>query len=89
MNLKGFAFDVEVVYLALRYHADIKRIPVQLFANSQSSVRISHDSLRMFFDVLRIKYFQLRGCYDDNQLARIVQDDFQRALDSVPHQLPG
>lgn len=83
VNLKGFAFDVEVVYLALRYHADIKRIPVQLLTNDQSSVRISHDSLRMFFDVLRIKYYQLRGSYDDDRLARIVSEDFQRAMDSA------
>jgi dolichyl-phosphate beta-glucosyltransferase len=82
-RLKGFTFDVEVVYLALRYHADIKRIPVQLLANEQSSVRISHDSLRMLADVLRIKYYQLRGCYDDDRLARIVSEDFQRATESA------
>jgi len=83
VKLKGFAFDVEVVYLALRYHADIKRIPVQLLANDRSSVRISHDSVRMFFDVLRIKYFQLQGCYDDDRLALIVQRDFQQAMESA------
>lgn len=78
VRLKGYAFDVEVVYLALRYHADIKRMPVHLFSNERSSIKVGHDSVRMLLDVLRIKLFQLRGYYDDTALARIVSEDFER-----------
>ena len=76
-RLTGFAFDVEVVYLGLFYHMDIKRIPVQLRRQELSSVRLVSDSFRMFVDVFRIKYHQLRGYYEDSQLSAIVLEDFR------------
>lgn len=78
-RIEGFAFDVELVYLALAYGADIKRVPVRLLRNETSSVRVWRDSLRGAFDVLRIKYNQLRGYYTSPELAAIVSRDFEAA----------
>jgi len=71
-----FAFDVELVYLALHHRLDIKRIPVQLRANETSSVRLFRDSARGMIDVLSIKYHQLRGHYASATLASMVREEF-------------
>lgn len=79
IRIDRFAFDVELVYLALKYGADIKRVPVQLERNDTSSVRVWRDSTRGAFDVLRIKYNQLTGRYGSPELAAIIAADFDSA----------
>lgn len=79
IRIDRFAFDVELVYLALKYGADIKRVPVRLERNDTSSVRVWRDSIRGAFDVLRIKYNQLTGCYSSPELAAIIAADFDSA----------
>jgi dolichyl-phosphate beta-glucosyltransferase len=70
-----FAFDVELLYIALLYRTDIKRIPVRLRNNDTSAVRLVRDSLRMLFDMGRIRLFAWRGAYRCPELARIVAAD--------------
>jgi len=67
-----FAFDVELIYLALKYGLEIKRIPVVLEANDTSSVRLGYDSVRTLADVARIKLNQVRGNYHSDALAGLV-----------------
>ncbi|MEZ6186386.1 MAG: glycosyltransferase [Planctomycetota bacterium] len=74
-----FAFDVEVIYLALKNRLEIKRIPVQLRHNETSSVRLVRDGAAMAKDVLRIKLNQVRGLYRCPELARLACDDVARA----------
>ncbi len=83
IRIDRFAFDVELVYLALKYGADIKRVPVQLQRNDTSSVRVWRDSIRGAVDVLRIKYNQLTGCYTSPELAAIIAADFDAASDDA------
>ena len=66
-----------MVYLALHHRLDIKRIPVRLRANETSSVRLLRDSARGMFDVLSIKYHQLRGHYASLMLASTVRSEFE------------
>jgi dolichyl-phosphate beta-glucosyltransferase len=75
-RLERFAFDVEVIYLALYHRLDIKRIPVRLRNNETSSVRLLRDSARGVVDVFRIKYHQLRGHYESADLAALVSREF-------------
>jgi hypothetical protein len=63
LHIDRFAFDVELIYVALKHGLDIKRIPVRLEQNETSSVRLFQDSLQGIADVLRIKARQLRGAY--------------------------
>jgi dolichyl-phosphate beta-glucosyltransferase len=81
-RIDRFAFDVELVYLALHHRLDIKRIPVRLRANETSSVRLLRDSVRGMFDVLSIKYHQLQRHYVSSVLANTVRDEF-RELEHV------
>jgi dolichyl-phosphate beta-glucosyltransferase len=77
LRVDRFAFDVELVYVALKHRLDIKRIPVQLLHNETSSVRLLRDATRGALDVARIKALQLRGAYDSPQLDAIVRNDFE------------
>ena len=79
LRVDRFAFDVELVYVALKHRLDIKRIPVRLVHNETSSVRLLRDSVRGAIDVWRIKTNQLRGLYDSSVLDDIVRHDFEAA----------
>ncbi len=71
-KLERFAFDVELIYLALVYGLEIKRIPVTLEANRTSSVNLVRDSLRTIVDLARLRLNRLRGDYDSPVLADLV-----------------
>ncbi len=62
-RLTGFAFDVELLYLALKRNYDIKRLPVKLRFNESSSVRVFRDGFTMLFDLFKMKWYQVRGKY--------------------------
>ncbi|HRC85500.1 MAG TPA: glycosyltransferase [Thermoanaerobaculia bacterium] len=80
-RIERFAFDVELLYLALLYRLDIKRVPVVLRNNETSAVRLVRDSLRMLGDVVRVRWARHRGQYLSPTLSAIVSQDF----DSVRH----
>lgn len=79
LRVDRFAFDVELVYVALKHRLDIKRVPVQLLHNETSSVRLLRDATQGAIDVWRIKANQLRGAYDSAALEAIVRNDFETA----------
>lgn len=53
-NLRGLAFDVEVLYLARRMGFSVAELPVEWAENSDSRVRLVNDSVQMLWDVLRV-----------------------------------
>lgn len=74
-RLERFAFDVELLYLALTYGLEIKRIPVVLEENRTSSVRIGRDALRSCADLARLRVNRFRGRYDCPRLRELVADE--------------
>lgn len=66
-RIPSFAFDVEVLYIALKRNYDIKRLAVQLRMQEGSSVRVVSHGLGMIIDLFRIKGNQLRGKYVKKQ----------------------
>lgn len=63
-TMNGWAFDVEVLFIARRMGYSIVEVPVNWYFNADSRVRLLNDSLRMGLDLLRIRTNALRGCYD-------------------------
>ena len=63
-TIEGFAFDVEVLYLALRNGCRTIEVPIPTYYNPDSRVRIVGDSLQMVGDVLRVRLDAWRGRYD-------------------------
>jgi glycosyltransferase involved in cell wall biosynthesis len=64
MTIDGFAFDVEVVYLARRMGFSLRRIPVQLINERTSSLSLMRHTLPMLADVVRVRlrrYPELAG----------------------------
>ncbi|MCK9219236.1 MAG: glycosyltransferase [Bacteroidales bacterium] len=62
-RINGFAFDVELLYIALKQNFEIKRIPVRLTNQEKSTVKVFRHGVGMFFDLFRIKLNNMRGYY--------------------------
>jgi dolichyl-phosphate beta-glucosyltransferase len=56
-------FDVELLYLAHRKGYRVAEVPVQWRYGPGSKVNPLHDSWRNLKDVLRVRYYALRGLY--------------------------
>lgn len=72
VRIERFAFEVEVVYLALKHGLDVKRVPVRLRRNVSSSVRPLRDAARSLLDLWTMKLRQLRGRYRSEALEFLV-----------------
>lgn len=57
------AFDVELLYLALKNNFKLKEVPIKWKYNETERVSPLKDSLRMFRDIIRIKLNSLLGRY--------------------------
>jgi glycosyltransferase involved in cell wall biosynthesis len=62
-RIVGFGFDVEVLYLARRLGYGIKEVPVTWEYAASSRVDPVKDTIRMFRDVLAVRWNDLRGRY--------------------------
>jgi dolichyl-phosphate beta-glucosyltransferase len=70
----GFAFDIEVLYLARRAGIGIQETPVNWHHSPGSKVNLVLDSLRMFLDVLKIRV----------RHAAITSSEYARVVGNLP-----
>ena len=70
----GFAFDVEILFLARKRKLRIKEVPIDWYFRPQSKVRPCSDSLVMSGDVLKLRWHNLRGRY--KTLPASINEDF-------------
>lgn len=61
-KLNGFAFDVEILYLARKFGLKVSEIPVEWHEDPSSKVSLFRDSMRMFADVVKIRMLHAGGC---------------------------
>lgn len=54
-KINGFAFDVEILYKAVRKGCKIKEIPVEWLNSPESKVNVIKDPLKVLKDLIRIK----------------------------------
>ncbi len=64
LEITSFAFDVEILLRATRKGYRIRRQPLKLIHNEDTSVRLSKHAPRMFADTFRIAWRGWRGRYD-------------------------
>ena len=62
LSIEGFAFDVELLFLARRAGMGIREVPVDWHCRVDSRVQLSR-GVGAFADVLRIRWNALRGRY--------------------------
>ena len=64
LHLEGFGFDLEVLSLAQKMNLRIKEVPVNWVHVDGSKIDIVKDSLRMFWNIIQIKYSLLGRSHD-------------------------
>ena len=64
-QIDDFGFDVEILYLCQRSGYRIAEVPVNWTDIAGSKVNLIRDSLRMFTDIFKIRFFDLTGVYRD------------------------
>ena len=62
-TIKGWSFDVEVLFIAQHRGYRIVELPIQWYFNPESKISVWRDSLKMGMDLLRIRWNSLRGAY--------------------------
>src|SRR5579859_7091049 len=56
----GFAFDVEILFLARQKGLSIEEIPVNWVAQPGSKVNLAVDSMKMLWDIARVRWLHRR-----------------------------
>lgn len=64
MTIARFGFDVEMLYLARKLGYRMREVPVVWRNSPQTRVHVLRDSLSMIWDLLRIRWNDVRGWYD-------------------------
>ncbi|MCE5301388.1 MAG: glycosyltransferase family 2 protein [Spirochaetia bacterium] len=62
-TVKGFGFDVEVLYIARLHKLSIHEAPVEWYNDSATKVHFLRDSLRMFLELFKIRMNGVSGKY--------------------------
>ncbi|HLC33264.1 MAG TPA: dolichyl-phosphate beta-glucosyltransferase [Candidatus Nanoarchaeia archaeon] len=62
-TFEGFSFDVEILHIAERLGFTFKEVPVIWKNDRRSTVRPIRDSIRMFRDVVRVRFNSWTGAY--------------------------
>ena len=70
---RGFAGDVELLYIALMHNLEIKRVPVRLRYQGRSTVRPMLHAWAMLESLARIRWRRTRGLYDSPALTALSQ----------------
>ena len=71
LTLRGFAADVELLYIALKYNLEIKRVPVYYVPSQQSSIHLVSHSLKMFARIISLPAKWNRGLYESKPLREL------------------
>jgi dolichyl-phosphate beta-glucosyltransferase len=66
-RIERFGFDPEILFLARRHGLRVAEIPVRWSHDSATKVHVIADGLRMFLELLLIRWNCLRGLYPRNQ----------------------
>jgi dolichyl-phosphate beta-glucosyltransferase len=75
----GFSGDVELLYLALKYNLEIKRIPVRLRRSGASSVRVLKHGIMMLRRILQLRLAWSRGDYESQKLRELVDQQYWKS----------
>ncbi len=65
-SLAGWAFDIELLYIARRRGLTIREIPIRWRFDADTKLSAVQDALRMIRDIFRIHATARRGIYDRN-----------------------
>jgi dolichyl-phosphate beta-glucosyltransferase len=55
MQIQGFGFDLEIIFLADKLGYNMQEVPVEWYNDERSTVNPLKDSITMFFDIFKVK----------------------------------
>jgi len=67
MEVNGFAFESELIFIAKKWKHKIKELPVSLQNPQETHLKIFKDPIIMFFDLIRIRINGWLGKYNQNR----------------------
>ncbi len=62
-SIMGWAFDVEILYIAKLRGYEILELPIPWYYHEESKISVLQDSFRMFLDILKIRRNAHQGRY--------------------------
>lgn len=63
-TLKGWSFDVEVLFIARKRGLRIVEVPIHWYFNPESKLRVVQDAFKIGLDILTIHLNNIKGVYD-------------------------
>jgi len=69
-RLDGFAFDMEILFLARKFGYSVREIPVVWVNSPNSRVSALSDPVDMLIDALRVRWINFRGMYGSGARGR-------------------
>lgn len=63
-TIKGWGFDVEILFIAQRKHLQIVEVPINWYYKNRSQVRPIQDTYNMLREVLKVRINGWRGLYN-------------------------
>jgi len=63
-TIDGWGFDTEVLHIAKKHKLRVKDVAVRWRNSPDSRLRLLQDSTRMFFELLSVRWNELRGKYE-------------------------
>lgn len=63
-NIPGWAFDIEILYIARKQGFRIIEVPIHWYFDPETKLRAVKDALLMLRDIFLIHFNNLRGLYD-------------------------
>lgn len=75
----GFAGDVELLYIALKYNLSVRRVPARLQFQGESTVHPVRDGMSMLRALLKIRARHRSGLYQSDDLTKIAAQDYWSA----------
>jgi len=73
-TIDGWAFDVELLFIALRHGYRVVEVPINWYYGENSRVSPVRDTINMIREVLRIRYNGFTGRYDSRPQPAAIPD---------------
>jgi dolichyl-phosphate beta-glucosyltransferase len=71
-HIERWGFDPEILYLARRFGYRVEEVPVQWAHREGTRINPLRDGIRMFFEMLKIRWYSITGRYEPGSPSTVV-----------------
>ena len=73
-RIERWGFDPELLFLAKKFHLPVKEVAVEWAHDERSKINPVTDGVKMFCEMLAIRWGDLTGKYDQNRSSTVAQE---------------